>query len=45
MPEWAREPVQAAVNKGIIQGDGGGLGLDYKDLRHITMLYRLGLFD
>lgn len=45
MPEWAHEAVQAAVDKGIIQGDGGGLGLDYKDLRHITMLYRLGLLN
>lgn len=45
MPEWAREAVQAAVDKGAIQGDGGGLGLDYKDLRHITMLHRMGLFD
>lgn len=45
MPEWARETVQAAVDKGAIQGDGGGLGLDYKDLRHITMLHRMGLFD
>lgn len=44
MPEWAREAVQAAVDKGVIQGDGGGLGLDYKDLRHITMLHRMGLF-
>lgn len=45
MPSWARESVQAAADKGIIQGDGGGLGLKYDDLRHITMLHRLGLFD
>lgn len=45
MPSWAHEAVQAAVDKGVLQGDGGGLGLKYDDLRHITILYRLGLFD
>lgn len=45
MPSWAHEAVQAAVDKGALQGDGGGLGLKYDDLRHITILYRLGLFD
>ena len=45
MPSCAHEAVQAAVDKGVLQEDGGGLGLKYDDLRHITILYRLGLFD
>ena len=45
MPSWAHEAVQAAIDKGVLQGDGGGLGLKYDDLRHITMMHRLGLFD
>ena len=44
MPSWAHESVQAAINAGILQGDGGGLNLDYQDLRHLTMLHRAGLF-
>ena len=41
MPEWAREAVIWAVDNGIIKGDGSGLNLDDKDLRYITILYRL----
>lgn len=41
MPEWAREAVKWAVDSGIIKGDGSGLNLDDKDLRYITILYRL----
>ena len=41
MPEWARSAVQWAVGQGIVQGTGDGLGLDDKDLRWLTMLYRL----
>lgn len=44
MPSWAHEAVQAAVNAGILQGDGGVLNLDYQDLRHLTMLHRAGVF-
>lgn len=40
MPEWAREAVQWAVDNGILAGDGNGLNLDDKDLRHIVWLYR-----
>ena len=45
MPEWARASVQKAVDNGILGGDGSGLGLDYKDLRHIVMLDRAGALD
>ena len=41
MPEWAREAVKWAVDNGIIKGDGSGLNLDDKDLKYITILYRL----
>ena len=41
MPEWAREPIQSLVDKGVIQGnEKGELGLDDKDLRYLTWLYR-----
>ena len=41
MPEWAREAVGWAVENGILNGDGTGLNLDDKDLRYITMMYRM----
>ena len=42
MPKWAREAVKWAVDNGILKGDESGLNLDDKDLRYITMLYRMG---
>lgn len=41
MPEWARAAVSWAVENGILNGDGNGLNLDDKDLRFITMMYRM----
>ena len=41
MPEWAREAVLWAVENGILNGDENGLNLDDKDLRFITMMYRM----
>ena len=40
--KWAREAVKWAVDNKIMQGDENGLNLDDKDLRYITMLYRMG---
>ena len=40
-PEWAREAVSWAVENGILNGDENGLNLDDKDLRFITMMYRM----
>ena len=40
MPDWAREPVQWAVDNGVIMGTETGLNLDDKDLRYIVWLYR-----
>lgn len=45
MPEWARCPVKWAVDNGIIQGTGEGLGLDDKDLKYVTMMYRMNERD
>lgn len=46
MPDWARKPVQAAMDCGAIQGDENGrLGLSYKDLRAICREYRCGMYD
>ena len=47
MPSWAREPVRAAVRRGCVDGEDleGNLGFDYKDLRHITILHRAGVFE
>ena len=41
MPEWARAAVRWAVDNGILKGDESGLNLDDKDLRYITMMYRM----
>ena len=41
MPEWARPAVSWAVENGILNGDENGLNLDDKDLRYITMMYRM----
>ena len=41
MPEWARSAVLWAVENGILNGDENGLNLDDKDIRYITMMYRM----
>ena len=41
MPEWARSAVSWAVENGILNGNENGLNLDDKDLRFITMMYRM----
>lgn len=45
MPEWARDSVRKAVEKGIIKGEENGLNLTYSDLRSIVREDRAGLFD
>lgn len=45
MPEWARKPVQAAVDKCILKGDKeNGWGLTYEDLKVLTWMHRAGIF-
>ena len=41
MPAWARAAVKWAMDTGILKGDGDGLNLDDKDLRYLTILYRM----
>ena len=41
MPEWAREPVQGLVDKGILAGTDEGLGLNNIKLWTCVMLYRV----
>lgn len=41
MPEWARGAVQWCVDNGVILGTGDGLGLDDKDLKWCTIIFRL----
>ena len=41
MPAWARAAVKWAMDTGILKGDGDGLNLNDKDLRTITMMWRL----
>lgn len=45
MPEWARESVRKAVEKGIIKGDDNGLNLTYGDLRSIVREDRAGVYE
>lgn len=45
MPEWARDAVSAAIRRGVLQGDGGGLALSESELRILTWLHRAGVFD
>ena len=45
MPSWAKDAVTAAMNKGVIVGEGDGLGLTYSDLRSIVREYRAGLYN
>ena len=45
MPQWAREAVQKAFDKGILQGEEEGkLNLTYNDLRQIVREYRAGIY-
>lgn len=43
MPSWARSSVQKLIDRGALNGEGGGWNLTYDQLRVITWLDRLGL--
>lgn len=45
VPEWGRPTVQKLMNKGILQGDGDGLGLSFDLLRMLVMNDRAGIYD
>ena len=43
MPNWAKPSVQKLMDKGVISGEGEGLGLTNDLLKTICYLDRLGL--
>lgn len=45
VPEWGRATVQKLVDRGILRGDGDGLGITYDLLRTLVILDRAGVFD
>ena len=45
MPDWAREAVKKAANKGVLRGNGEGLDLTYADLKFWTYMDRFGMLD
>lgn len=42
-PEWAKETVQKAIDKGIVKGTENGLGLTMQDIKALCFLERLGV--
>lgn len=42
-PEWAKETVQKAIDKGIVKGTENGLGLTMQDIKALCFLERLGI--
>lgn len=45
VPEWGQETILKLMGKGIVQGDGDGLGLSYDLLRMLVVNDRVGLYD
>lgn len=45
VPEWARPTVRKLMGKGILQGDGSGLGLTYDLTRVLVINDRAGLYE
>lgn len=44
VPEWGRETVSKLVKRGLLQGDGNGLGLSYDLLRTLVLNDRAGVY-
>ena len=44
VPEWGRETVSKLVKRGLLQGDGNGLGLTYDLLRTLVLSDRAGVY-
>jgi len=42
-PDWAKDTVQNAVDKGIVRGTENGLGLTMQDIKALCFIERLGL--
>ena len=45
VPAWGRETVSKLVDRGLLQGDGTGLGLSYDLLRQLVLNDRAGLYQ
>lgn len=41
LPDWARDAVCWAVEKGFVKGDGNGLALTEDKLWQLTVMYRI----
>lgn len=45
VPDWAKPTIQKLMGKGVLQGEGDGLGLTYDLLRVLVINDRSGLYD
>lgn len=45
VPDWAKPTIQKLMDKGVLQGEGDGLGLTYDLLRVLVINDRSGLYD
>jgi len=45
VPVWGRGTVEKLTDRGVLTGDGGGLGLSYELVRILVILDRAGIFD
>ena len=45
VPEWARPAIQKLLDKGVLRGEGDGLGLTYDLTRVLVINDRSGLYD
>ena len=45
VPDWAKPTIQKLMDKGVLQGEGDGLGLSYDLTRILVINDRSGLYD
>ena len=45
VPDWAKPTIQKLLDKGVLQGEGDGLGLTYDLTRVLVINDRSGLYD
>ena len=45
VPDWAKPTIQKLMDKGVLQGEGDGLGLTYDLTRILVINDRSGLYD
>lgn len=44
-PEWSRESIRKAIDRGVLKGTGNGLGLNDTEIKMIVWLDRCGCLD